>query len=120
MTKLSQTGQNSHIHRAAGRVAGRALRRNRVLNASWTAGSKVIFSVGRVLHGLFLETMGLFFVLFAIAGGVATYREYQAYDAGQSGVERVLLGVIFTTLFTYFAASSFWRAKRRQASGGPR
>jgi hypothetical protein len=120
MTEHTQTGHSPHIHRAAGRVAGRALRRNRVLNASWAAGSKVISSVGRVLHGLFLETMGLFFLLFALTGGVATYREYRAYDAGQIGVERVLLGVIFTALFTYFAVSSFRRAKRRQAIGEAR
>ncbi len=106
-----------HIHRAAGRVAGRAFRRNRIVNASLTAGNRVLSSLSRVAHALFLETMGLFFLLFALTGGAATYRSYRTYSAGETSIERVILGVLFTALFAYFSASSFWRARRRQKSG---
>lgn len=57
----------------------------------------------------------MFFLLFTITGGIATYRAYRSYSVGDFGVERVILGVLFTTLFGYFAVSSFWRAQRRQA-----
>ena len=110
-----EAGPSPHIHRAAGRVAGRALRRNRYLNASVTAGNRIFRSLSRVIHALFLETMGLFFLLFALTGGIATYREYRGYTAGEVGIERASLGLLFTVLFAYFAATSFWRAKRRQA-----
>ena len=66
------------------------------------------------MQALFLETMGLFFLLFALTGGFASYREYRAYSDGEIGIERVVLGVIFTVLFGYFALTSFWRAQRRQ------
>lgn len=108
-----ETGQNPHFHRAAGRVAGRALRGNRVVNASIVAGGKVLGSLGRVFHQLFLETMGLFFLLFAATSGFATYRQYQSYVKTEAGFERVVLGLFVTGLFSYFAASSFWRARRR-------
>lgn len=103
-----------HIHRAAGRVAGRALRGNRVARASWTAGSRVIASLGRILHTFFLETMGLFFLLFMMIGAAGTYREYRAYAAGQVGLQRVALALVFAVVFAYFAVSSFLRARRRQ------
>lgn len=113
---MAEPSTSTHIHRAAGRVAGRALRRNRIVHASLTAGSRVLSSLSRVGHALFLETVGLFFLLFALTGGVATYRSYRAYTAGDMGVERVGLGVLFTLMFAYFSASSFWRAQRRQAA----
>jgi hypothetical protein len=103
-----------HIHRAAGRVAGRAFRKNRIVSASLLAGGRIASSLARVAHGFFLEIMGLFFLLFAFTGAVATYRSYRAYGAGDAGWERVLLGALFTAMFTYFAVSSFSRAKRRQ------
>ena len=103
-----------HVHRAAGRIAGRALRRNRWVNASLTAAHKVSTSIGRVIHTMFLETMGLFYMSFAITGGFATYRAYRVYGEAEVGLERVILGVAFTALFGYFSISSFWRARRRQ------
>ena len=111
-----QVGPSPHLHRAAGRLAGRALRRNRIVNAALAAGNRVASSIGRVLHTLFLETMGLFFLLFTLTGGVATYRSYRAHVVGELGIERVIVGVLFTALFGYFAVSSFWRAQRRQST----
>jgi hypothetical protein len=108
-----ESSSSPHIHRAAGRVAGRAVRENRIVNASLTAGGHIVSSLSRVLRALFLETMGLFFLLFALSGGAATYRAYRQYGNGDAGVERVILGVIFTSVFGYFAVSSFWRAQRR-------
>lgn len=101
-----------HLARATGRVAGRAFRRNRVVNATLVGTSRFFGSVAKVLHSLFLETMGLFFLLFAITGGTATWREYRTYQAAGGGAERVVLGAVFTLLFAYFAASSFWRARK--------
>ncbi|HUS18171.1 MAG TPA: hypothetical protein VMZ25_00845 [Terriglobales bacterium] len=110
-----QPSPSPHIHRAAGRVAGRAIRRNRVVNASLAGGRRFLAVVSQVAHALFLETMGLFFLFFTLTGGFATYRAYRAYRGAQAGVEPVILGVLFTLLFLYFAVSSFWRAQKRAA-----
>ncbi len=111
---MPEPSTSPHIHRAAGRIAGRAFRKNRIVNATLVAGSRVASSVTRVTHAFFLEIMGLFFLLFAFTGGVATYRSYRAHDAGDASIERVILGVLFTAMFTYFAVSSFVRARRRE------
>ena len=112
---MSDSSSSPHMHRAAGRVAGRAIRGNRVVNALLTAGGRIFASMARVGHALFLETMGLFFLLFTLTGGAATYRMYRQYASGDAGLERLLLGVIFTTVFGYFAITSFWRAQRRSS-----
>lgn len=115
--QMPEPTTSPHIHRAAGRVAGRTFRRNRLVNASMTAGRRVFSALARVMHALFLEIMGLFFLLFALTGGAATYRAYRAYTAGEAGVERVALGVVFTAVFAYFSVSSFLRARRRTDAG---
>lgn len=102
-----------HLARATGRVAGRAVRRNRIVNATIVGTSRFFRVTGKVLRSLFLETMGLFFLLFAFTGGAATWREYRAYQAVGAGAERVILGVTFTLLFAYFSLSSFWRARKK-------
>ena len=100
------------MHRALGRATGRALGRNPYVRASFRGLGAAFRATGRALRALFLETMGLFFLLFVLVGGVATWKEYQAYAAGRVGIERAGIALAFTLIFAYFAVTSFLRARR--------
>jgi hypothetical protein len=97
----------------AARVAGRQVQKTRWWRAAWGACSVVGSSFGRVLHQLWLQLTGVLFLAFAIVGGLAFAREYQAWAAGKMGPERALLALAFTLLFAWFGVSSFWRAVRK-------
>lgn len=98
---------------AVARVASRMARRNRLLTAAVSGARLTLNSFGRVLHLLWLEVTGLFFVAFAVIGGVAAYREYPRYAAGKIGPARLIAAVCFSVLFAWFAVTSFWRARRK-------
>lgn len=67
----------------------------------------------RIVHALWLQITGVFFVLFATLGMMAAVREYRAYEAGDASPARVVAIALFAALFGYFGVSSFWRASRR-------
>ena len=69
--------------------------------------------VGRVLHLLFLQVAGVFFLAFAAGGGIAAWREYHKWQAGQIGPSKIYLALGFAALFLWFAVSSFWRAGKK-------
>ena len=66
-----------------------------------------------VLHVLWLEVTGLFFLVLAVVGGGAAVREYHRYAHGATGVGKVLLAATFALAFLYFGVSSFTRSRRR-------
>ena len=71
-------------------------------------------SFGRVAHQLWLEVTGFTFFLLAVIGGIAGFREYVKYQAGQAeGPGRVILAACFTATFAWFGVSSFWRVRKR-------
>jgi hypothetical protein len=100
--------------RALGRMGGRALGNNRFVRAGFTAAQGTLQSFGRVLHTLWLEVTGLFFLLFAVIGTAALVREYQAYSAGRADINKVVAAALFTVIFAYFGVSSFWRSRRKR------
>ncbi len=97
----------------AGRVAAQQMGRSRLLRVGWSALAASLGSVGRVLQLLWLQITGVFFVAFAVIGGLAFFREYRAWTADKVGPERALLALMFSLMFAYFGVSSFWRASRR-------
>jgi hypothetical protein len=98
-----------------GRVAARQAGQNRWLRAGWSALQITLRHFGRVLHLLWLEITGVFFLFFALAGGVACWREYSAWHAGKIGFGRMALAACFALVFLWFGVSSFYRAKRRSS-----
>jgi hypothetical protein len=70
-------------------------------------------AVGRVLHQLWLEVIGLVFLVMASSGGVAAAHEYAKYQAGKIGFGRVAVAICFTVTFAWFGVSSFWRVQRK-------
>ena len=100
------------------RVAGQQAKRSRTVRAVTRAASAVGRSLGRVLHQLWLEVMGLLFLVMAGGGGVALAHEYAEYRSGRTGFGHVAIAICFTVTFAWFGVSSFWRA--RQKSKGSR
>jgi hypothetical protein len=91
------------------RVAGQQVRRSRTVRAVTQAVTTTARALGRVLHQLWLEVTGLIFLVMAASGGFAAAREYAKYQAGRSGLGRVVVAICFTVTFAWFGLSSFWR-----------
>ena len=106
------SGGFSRQGRALLRVAGTRTGKNRWVRAFYNAGHVTASNVGRVVHVLWLEVAGLLFLLLALVGAGAAVREYRHGTSSGSG--KMLLAAFFAVLFTYFAASSFWRAQKRK------
>ena len=94
-------------------MAARQAGQSRWLRASYSAARITLQHFGRVLHLLWLEITGVFFLFFGLAGAVAFRREFQAWQAGKIGPGKAALAAAFTLVFFWFGVSSFWRAKRR-------
>jgi hypothetical protein len=103
--------------RAALRVAGRKTGENRWVRAFYRAGNVTIASVGHVFHALWLEVTGFLFLVLAVIGAGATVREYHRYAAGTTTGGKVILAALFTLLFLYFGANSFWQSRRKGKQG---
>ncbi len=97
----------------AAREAHRQANRSRWLRGALAGGRAVIGSVLKAAHILWLQIAGVFFVFFALAGGIAFWKEYRAWGAGKIGPGRWVLALCFCLTFAWFGVSSFWRAKRR-------
>ena len=99
--------------RALLRVAGRKSGQNRWVRAFYNAGNVTLRNVSRVLHVLWLEVAGLFFLVLAVVGAAAAVREFHRHSLGTGSSGKMLLASMFAVLFGYFGVSSFWRSRRR-------
>ena len=98
---------------AAARVAGKQAGRNRTLRALMGAVRTTARSFASAAHQLWLEVMGLFFLIMALSFAGATVKEYGKYHAGQTGSGRLTIAICVTLTFAWFGLSSFWKARRR-------
>ncbi len=116
MAEIS-TGRKALVAaQVATRVAAGAARRSRLLGAAWSGIRATALSLGRVVHRIWLEITGVFFLIFALAGGLAAWREYPIYRAGHADLLHLLAPALFSALFAWFGLSSFWRANRKSGS----
>lgn len=99
--------------RAFLRVAGRRTGENRWIRAFYQAGNVTAKSTSRVVKVLWLEVTGFLFLVLAVVGAGATWREYRHYARGEFGPGKVLLAAAFTLMFFYFGVNSFWRSRRK-------
>lgn len=95
------------------RVAGRKSGESRWVRAFYRAGRVTLSSVGNVLHMLWLEVTGFLFLVLAIIGFGAAFREYRRYSAGATTSGKVVLAAGFALLFAYFGLNSFFRSHRK-------
>ena len=87
------------------------------MRAGWAAVSTTFRHFARVLHLLFLQVAGVFFLAFSAAGAIAFVREYKLYAAGQPVGSKMAVAAAFALMFLWFAVSSFWRAARKESRG---
>ena len=109
MTKVS-TAQKLGV---AARVAGKQASRSRTVRAVKGAVSTTARALGNVLHQLWLEVIGLVFLVMAASGGAALAHEYSQYHAGKAGFGRIAAAICFTVTFAWFGISSFWKVRRK-------
>ena len=86
------------------------VRKNRTVNALASAGQVTLRSVRKVGHLLWLEVAGLFFLAFAVTGGLAAWHDYSRHKTLSS---RFVAAICFTVIFAWFGLSSFLRARRK-------
>ncbi|MGH9499880.1 MAG: hypothetical protein ACRD3L_12140 [Terriglobales bacterium] len=92
------------------RVAGRQVRNTRTFGAVVKAGRMTAARWSRVLGQLWLEVTGFVFLALAVVGALAFWREWTKHG----GHARLILAAVFTVLFGWFGASSFWRVGKKQ------
>ncbi|MBI1740517.1 MAG: hypothetical protein HY233_01610 [Acidobacteriales bacterium] len=98
----------------AAQVLARQARTTRTGAAVLSGVRTALQSFGRVAHQLWLEVTGFIFLALAGIGGIAGFREYAKYQAGQAeGPGRLILAACFTVTFAWFGVSSFWRVRRK-------
>jgi hypothetical protein len=94
-------------------VAGRAATGHPVFRAAWSGAQAVSRSLWRALRQLWLEITGVFFLIFALLGALAAYRELPALRAGEGSLPRITVISLFTLTFLWFGLTSLWRARRK-------
>jgi hypothetical protein len=97
---------------AAAHVGGKLVRRSRRLNALASAVQVTLHSFARVGRLLWLEVTGLFFLAFAMIGGLAAWHDYSRHKIFSS---RLGAAICFMLIFGWFGLSSFYRAQRKAA-----
>ena len=113
MTKVS-TAQKIGV---VARVASQQARRSRLVRAATSAVTTTARAFGKVLHQLWLEVIGLVFLLMAASGGAGVAHEYAKYQAGKAGFGRVVVAICFTVTFAWFGVSSFWKVWKKGKGG---
>ncbi len=87
--------------------------RDRRIFKGLAAGGRAFYaSANRVIRLLFLQFMGVIFLIIAVGTGSRAWHEYQNYLATHGSPARYYLATFFFVLFTYFGVSSFWRARK--------
>lgn len=95
-------------------MASQQVKRSRTVQAAAHAASTTARAFGRVAHQLWLEVVGVVFLLMALSFGAGSVREFSRYHAGLAGLKNVVLAAGCTLLFGWFGVSSFLRVKKRK------
>jgi uncharacterized membrane protein len=86
------------------------VKKDRLLNAVFAGGKSFIVSVSRTFYALWLQTTGLIFVFFTLAGIGSLVRQY--HKDALADHKRVAVEIIFTLVCFWFTVVSFSKAKR--------
>lgn len=81
---------------------------DRLARAFFRAMRDFLLAAWRIVRQLFHELTGAFFVLFAVLGGAAAWREWQRGSA----LWLVALAAGFAAMMAWFAVTSFLSARR--------
>jgi len=91
-------------------IGSNMVRKSRTVNALASAAQVTLGSLSKVGRLLWLEVTGLFFVAFAVIGGLAAWHDYSKHKTLSS---RLAAAICFMVIFAWFGLSSFWRARRK-------
>ena len=97
----------------AARVAGEQAGRNRIVRAAWGAVRSTAGSFGNVLHSLWLEVIGVIFLVMAMGFASGAVHEYAKYHARENGPGRLGVSILFAVTFAWFGLTSFWRVRQK-------
>ena len=98
----------------AAQVIARRVGNSRTAGAVLSGVQATGRSFGRIGRQLWLEVTGFTFLVLAVIGGIAGFREYAKYQAGEApGPGRLILAACFTVTFAWFGLSSFWRVRKK-------
>jgi uncharacterized membrane protein len=86
------------------------VKKDRFLNAVFAGGKSLVVSLSRTMYAFWLQTTGLIYVFFTLAGGVSLFLEYRRH--GFADPKRLLIVSAFTLVCAYFTLHSFVKAKR--------
>jgi hypothetical protein len=101
-----QVAGSGTIHRAGGQAAGQ------VSHDLFRGIKGFLRPFGKVGHGLWLEVVGVFFLLPVLIFGSAMWRTRASWNHGPQHVP-FLISTAIVVLFLYLAVTSFWRASRK-------
>ena len=110
---MSGAGRGELWWRALGRVSGRTLRANRVVNAGIAGVTATAKTTGRAVHSLWLQVTGFLFVVFSLIFAGTAWREYQKSLQGTAPEWKWWLAAGVAGLFLYFGVTALWRGRRR-------
>jgi hypothetical protein len=96
------------------RLAGQQAGRSRTFTAFLAAARATGRSFGNVLHQLWLELVGVLFLVMAVSLTSASIKEYSKYHAGHAGAARFAVTVCFAATFAWFGVTSFWRVRKKK------
>ncbi len=74
--------------------------------------SHVMPGVVRPMRVLWNEIIGFLFLVLAVMATPSVFRTYRELDKPQGGLGRLVLGILFVAVMTYFGVTSFMRARR--------
>jgi len=86
------------------------VKKDRLLNAVFAGGKSLVKSLSRTLYAFWLQTTGLMFLVFALAGTFSLVRQYRHDHFADH--KRLLIESAFTLICGYFTLLSFLKAKR--------
>ncbi|MBI3667298.1 MAG: hypothetical protein HY236_13915 [Acidobacteria bacterium] len=66
----------------------------------------------RILRTLFLEVVGLVFLVLSGWGGLWLIRTYRSFNGDGEVLFKMLVVAVFVVMMCFFGISSFWRARR--------
>jgi hypothetical protein len=99
---------------AIGAGAGRTVRQGRGVTRGLFAGAGAFLSRLRYVLGvLFLEVVGLIYLVFGLGIAGLAFAEYRACRTGEHRPVRFEIAVALAALFFYFGVTSFWRSRRK-------
>lgn len=103
---------------AVGRVLWKLGNRHYAVRGGVAAAKTVGKATARATRILLLEITGFFFTVFAAMGATAAWKQWQRMHSGQSSApaSHVAVTLVFTAVFVYFSANSFWRARQTKAA----